>query len=171
MNVRIQEIYKNRSASSAKPSVGNIVIVMHEASKAFKRGRVADYNSTLNKYKIDLIDYGNRIICTQKHIYEIEKSLTALPPLAIRCSFINVIRNKSREEIQSQLTKYISDGKTVRCLFACQEGDFTLVELKLGEKDIKDAMVKDGLILDIPKGDFILLSIILLFLTIEQSQV
>lgn len=154
MNERIQKIYKNCSASTSKPSNGNIVIVMHESAKAFKRGKIVDFNSALGKYKVDLIDYGNRIICTQKHIYEFEKSLTALPALAIRCSLIDVIRNKSREQITNQLPKYISNGKPVRCMFFRIDGDYVFVKLKIGDNDVKDLMIADGLVSVVPQGKF-----------------
>lgn len=155
MNEKIQNIYKNCTPSTTKPSNGNIVIVMHESAKSFKRGKIVDCNSSLGKYKIDLIDYGNRIICTQKNIYEMEKSLITLPPLAIRCSLIDVIRNKSREEITNQLPKYTGNGKPVRCFFSHVDGDYVLVNLKIGEDNIKESMIKDNLISAIPQGKFI----------------
>lgn len=153
MSARIQEIYKKRLAVTAVPASGSVVVVMHDAAKSFKRAKIVDYNPSLGKFKADLIDYGSRIICTQKHIYELEKSLIGLPALAIRCSLIEVIRNKSREEIQSQLIKYLPDGKPMRCLFFRLEGDVSFVEFSAGEVDLKEAMIKDGLISAVPQGE------------------
>lgn len=148
----IQRSYQTRSASAAKPPIGSIVVVRHRDEDCFKRGRIVDYNQSLDKYRVELIDCGNKIICSLKAIYDVEKSLTRLPALAIRCSFPAVMRNTTADEIRTKLRNYINTGEATRCTFIRADEGITYVDVSVGDVDLKSAMIKDGLIAALPEG-------------------
>lgn len=151
MMKNIQLFYKDRESAKIRPNINDIAIVRQKKDNLFKRAKILDYNSALDKYKVQLIDFGNKIICQFDDIFEVEKSFIRAP-LAILCSFENIVNNVSREEIETYIKRYINETQNIQCKFLSTVADTTFVELSIDSKDFKQALIDDELISVIPSG-------------------
>lgn len=150
---RMEKTFRNHGPTTTKPSVGDFVVVRLRAEQIFQRAKVVDYNVKIDKYRVMLIDVGSRIICSINDIYEMEKSLVHLPPLAISCSFSDIIRLNSIEKIQQEFkTHYYELMETMMCEFVRSDGGKTFVELRAGNIDLRIDLIQRQLIASLPKG-------------------
>lgn len=153
MMKRLQTFYQKRPAITQQVPIGSIVVVRQKSDGTFKRAKIVDYNPQLLKYRAQSIDYGNKVVCAQNELFELEKSFTKLPPLAISCSLIDVIRNTSREEILKLIDRYVGPTKSMSCEFVQRQDDVTLVKFSIDGVDLKAKMIEDGQLSEIPTGE------------------
>lgn len=149
---QMQRFYGNRKPVTVKPSVGALVIVWHQVDKAFKRGQIIDYSASREKFKVHLIDFGGRLVCPPTDIYELEKSFTRLSPLAIQCTFENVLLNRSAKEINDALSEYCPDQSVLSADFIRSMNERTVVSVQVNNKNLMDLMIRDKLLTELPKG-------------------
>lgn len=153
MMIKIQLFYKDRESTKARPNIGDIAIVRHRKDNLFKRAKILNFNSQLDKYRVQFIDFGTKMTCQFDDVYELEKSFTRLVPMAILCSLSNVVQNLSRDEIEARIDQYINEKQNIQCEFLSTEGDITFVELNIEGRDFKQALVKDALISMLPTSN------------------
>lgn len=155
MMMRLQDFYQKRPHIVSQVPNDAIVIGRQKSDNAFKRVKIIDYNAALKKYRTQSIDYGNKFICVQNDLFQLEKSFTKLPPLAICCNLIDIIRNRSREEISHLIDKYLDKTKSMSCEFIETKNDVTSVKFSIAGVDLKTAMINDGLLSELPSGSLI----------------
>lgn len=152
MMKRLQPFYQKRPAITQLVPIGAIVVVRQKSDGAFKRAKIIDYNVELKKYRAQCLDYGNKVLCVQNELFELEKSFTKLPPLAIGCSLTDVVRTNSREEIIKVIDRYVDASKTMSCEFIETKDSVTFVKFSIDGIDLKTKMLEDGHLSEIPTG-------------------
>lgn len=152
MMQRLQAFYQKRPIISQQVPIGSIVVARQKSDNTFKRAKVIDYNADLKKYRMQSIDYGNKFLCMQNELFELEKSFIKLPPLAISCSLIDVIRNHSREETLKLIDRYVDGCKSMSCEFVESNDEVTFVQFSIDGIDLKTKMIEDGNLTEIPSG-------------------
>lgn len=150
MMKRMQPFYQKRPAIVQQVPIGAIVVVRQKSDSTFKRAKIVDYNVDLKKYRAQSIDYGNKMVCVQSELFELEKSFIKLPPLAIGCSLINVVRNYSREDILKLIDRYVDVNKSMSCEFVETKDEVTFVKFNIDGMDLKTKMIEDGWLSEIP---------------------
>lgn len=153
---QMQRFYKTQNAVKSKPCIGALVIVLHQSDQLFKRGKITEYSEVRDKYKVHLIDFGYRAISRLTDIYEVEKSFTQLSPLAIRCTFDNILLNCSTEIIKNSIDSYIN-GKSLSADFVRPVSGRTVVRINIDRTSLQELMLRDKLLTEIPKGLHILI--------------
>ncbi|XP_031616520.1 maternal protein tudor isoform X2 [Contarinia nasturtii] len=126
---QIQRYYKKRATIQTKVPIGALVLVRHKADDIIKRAKVLEYNEPRDKYRVQFIDYGSKCICQTSDMYEIEKSFTILPAMAMRCTFGNVTLNKSILEIHDKVHRHIETSNEIECTVIAQEQNIHTVDL------------------------------------------
>lgn len=149
---KIQLFYKDRKSTKNRPNIGDIVIVRHRKDNSFKRAKILNFNSVLDKYRVQFIDFGTKSTCQFDDIYDLEKSFIRLSPMAIWCSLQHVVKNVTREEIEMKIDQYINEKQNIQCVFLSTVGDITFVELNIEGRDFKQALIDDGLMSLLPPG-------------------
>lgn len=153
---QLQQFYnRNASAVTKKLAVGSFVVARHKSDQTFKRGKIVDYNAARNKYKIQSIDYGGTAVYQPGEIFELEKSFIRLAPLAICCTLKDILLQKSPLEIQQKIDSYFSDknaGVECECEFGTLKNDQAVVEITINGENLKELMIRDQLIVNLPKG-------------------
>lgn len=152
MMKRMQKFYAKRPPITEHAPDGALVVFRQKSDNSFNRGRVIEYNPDLKKYRVQSIDYGHKVILPLTELFELEKSFTVLPSLAIACSLIDVIRNRSREEIMKIIDGYVELGKPMSCEFVETTDDLTLVNFSIDGVDLRTKMIEDGHLSALPKG-------------------
>lgn len=148
---QMQRFYKSQNAVKSKPCIGALVIVLHQSDQVFKRGKITEYSEIHNKYKVHLIDFGCRAISRLTDIYEVEKSFAQLAPLAIHCTFDNILLNSSTEIIKNSIDSYIN-GKAISADFVRPMSGRTVVCVNVNTTSLQELMIHDKLLTEIPKG-------------------
>lgn len=146
----MQIFYEKRGCTKVQPVTGDTVIVYDARELVYKRGQIVDYNAQLNKYRLHMVDYGNKIICQPNEIYDLEQSFVRLPPLAIWCSLRDIVMNYSPAEVS--IEKYIDPMKKIQCDFIDTVDSITFVELEVNDVSLRDTFVADGIVSLLPTG-------------------
>lgn len=154
MMKQMQLFYKGRASTQTRPNIDNIVIVNDRKEGTFKRCRILDFNSQLNKYRVKSLDYGNKIICEFSDIFDVEKSFTRLPSLAIWCSLQHIVCNYTAAEILERIEKYIEPTRKIQCEFLVTIDEITYVELEVDKTSLKESLAADSIISLLPAGEF-----------------
>lgn len=149
---RIQQFYRKRSPVKKKPSVGAFVIASKEG--CFQRGKIIDYSPEREKFRIQNIDYGNKFVCVLNDIFELEKSFIELSAMAIHCSFDGIILQRSIKEIQKKTEPYVQ-MESIACEFIDTINGKTFVEMKINNSNLKELMIRDDLLITLPKGSIL----------------
>lgn len=152
MMCRIQIFYKKRSPIKQKPSVGAFVIVRNKVGE-YLRAKITDYSSEREKFRVQMIDYGYKAICQLNDIFELEKSIIELSAMAIPCSFDGVILQRSTKEIHQTVEPYVQSEIPIACEFIDTINGKTFVEMKINNSNLKEQMIRDGLLTTLPKGN------------------
>lgn len=151
---QLQRFYQGRTPVQKKPPIDSFVVIRHKGDQTFQRGKVMDYNENRNKYKVKSIDFGDICIYQQTDIFELEKSFISLAPLAICCTFENVILNKSLAEIKQKIEPYVKEKNNyTECEFVATNNEKTAVEILFKGESFKDTMIRDQLIMRLPGGE------------------
>lgn len=153
MMKQIQVFYQNRKSTNTRRTIGDTVIVHQANENVFKRARIIDYNASLDKYRVQSLDYGDKAICQLSDIYDVEKSFVRLPSLAVWCSLQNVVVNYSRVEIQEKIDKYIDPTRNIKCDFLSTIGNITYVEMLIDGVSFRDSLIADSTISLFPIGE------------------
>lgn len=154
MMQKIQLFYGKRAPITKSPSIGSVVIVRHQNDNVLKRARIINHNPSLAKYKVQFIDYGEKTICQINDIFELEKSFTRLPALAICCSLPQVIRTKSNEDIRSIITSYVHEKEKVECEFLVTANNVTSVEVYIDGKSLHTSLIEANILIALSKGNW-----------------
>lgn len=147
--------YKNRPTTEESPEIGSSIIARFPQDNLPYRAKVINYNSTLKKYKVEFIDYGNTSIVTLEHIWMIDKRFMALPRNAIHCSLDQIVSSRDNMFIQQGVDKYIKKDKILTCEFIrgtetdCSGRYFVKIESDF--IDLKNGLMNDLLISNLPK--------------------
>lgn len=136
MMKQIQRYYKNRATIQTKVPVGALILVRHKVDDVIKRGKVIEYNEQRDKYRMQCIDFGVKCICQTSDMYEMEKSFTLLPAMAMRCTFgKNYILNKTIRDIHDKVYRLIENANEIECEVTDQEQNNHTVHLIVKGKD------------------------------------
>lgn len=149
---QIQQYYRKRAAIQQKVSIGSLVIVRHKEDRVIKRARVIDYNQARDKYRVQFIDYGNKAVCGLSDMHEMEKSFTRLPAMAICCSLEPTVLNKSSMEIQEKVLPILENAVNIECKMIQQDPEKGTVEVHVDGTNLKDLLIRDMLLINLPKG-------------------
>uniref|UniRef100_A0A182MGF7 Tudor domain-containing protein n=1 Tax=Anopheles culicifacies TaxID=139723 RepID=A0A182MGF7_9DIPT len=134
------------SGKAAKPSTGSIVVVRHPKHNAFYRARVLKYNESVQKYKVELVDGGNKLALSINDLWLVERRFTQLAPMAIACALPDVRLRCEVKELQSRIDTYISNDKQFDTVFLERiEGKYHCKVNSLG-RDLKEHLLEDDLI-------------------------
>uniref|UniRef100_A0A182PCP1 Tudor domain-containing protein n=1 Tax=Anopheles epiroticus TaxID=199890 RepID=A0A182PCP1_9DIPT len=164
MMKQLQKYYRNKSnqqlhqqqlqlqqqqsgGKAAKPSTGSIVVVRHPKHNAFYRGRVLKYNESVQKYKVELVDGGNKLALSANDLWLVERRFTRLAPMAIACALPDVRLRCEVKELQSRIDSYISNDKQFDTVFVerVEGGKYHCKVNSLG-RDLKEQLLEDNLI-------------------------
>ncbi|XP_049283838.1 maternal protein tudor [Anopheles funestus] len=134
------------SGKAAKPSTGSIVVVRHPKHNAYYRGRVLKYNESVQKYKVELVDGGNKLALSINDLWLVERRFTRLAPMAIACALPDVRLRCEVKELQSRIDSYISNDKQFETIFLERvDGKYHCKVESLG-RDLKEHLLEDDLI-------------------------
>lgn len=147
MMKQIQKFYKNKHPIIEVAPVGAAVIARHQKHNTFYRANVLKYNESLNKFKVELTDCGNKSIVSD--LWRLEKRFTKLPKMAIQCTLANIKLNCDVKELQNRIDKYVDNEQPIVCTFLEQSEDKYLCEVESKGADLKMALLKDNLIAQI----------------------
>lgn len=162
MMFQLQQYYRKRAHFSQKVPIGALVLVRHRRDQIIKRAKIIDYNEARQKYRVWFIDYGQRDICQQDDIFEMERSFTRLPAMAICCTLDGILLKKPEQEIQNQVFAILGTGPDVECQFNRRIQNKIVVEMNVNGHSIKDTMIRDNLLINLPKGMSYLLMVSML---------
>lgn len=150
---QIQKFYKNRAPIQQKIPIGSMVIVRHRDDQQYKRANVIDYNESRNKYKVQLIDFGIKVICQSTELFEMEKSFTKLPATAVCCKLgDHLILNKSVDDIQVQVIKYLTKIEEVDCTVLSKDDEKITVDVSINGNSLTDMLIQDKSLSKLTKG-------------------
>lgn len=155
MMEQIRQFYGSRQPTRLKPSAEAVAIVYDPKEKQYKRAKILKCTDSQGKYKVQFIDFGNRIVCKQSNIYEMELSFATLPTMAIRCSMENVVLNASRNEIHERIDSYFTKANPkLECQFISVSDDgAAIVEVTIDGANLKERMINDRWLNPLPKGN------------------
>ncbi|XP_052892284.1 maternal protein tudor [Anopheles moucheti] len=134
------------SGKAGKPSTGSIVVVRHPKHNAFYRGRVLKYNESVQKYKVELVDGGNKLALSINDLWLVERRFTRLAPMAVPCALPDVRLRCEVKELQNRIDSYISNDKQFETVFLERvDGKYHCEVHSLG-RDLKEHLLEDDLI-------------------------
>uniref|UniRef100_A0A182JSD4 Tudor domain-containing protein n=1 Tax=Anopheles christyi TaxID=43041 RepID=A0A182JSD4_9DIPT len=144
---QLQQQQQQSSGKAAKPSTGSIVVVRHPKHNAFYRGRVLKYNESAQKYKVELVDGGNKLALSANDLWLVERRFTRLAPMAIGCALPDVRLRCEVKELQNRIDSYISNDKQFETVFVerVEGGKYHCKVNSLG-RDLKEQLLEDSLI-------------------------
>ncbi|XP_035907170.1 maternal protein tudor [Anopheles stephensi] len=162
MMKQLQKYYRNKSnqqlhqhqlqqqqsdGKTAKPpSTGSIVVVRHPKHNTFYRGRVLKYNESVQKYKVELVDSGNKLALAANDLWLVERRFTRLAPLAIACALPDVRLRCEVKELQGRIDSYLSSERQFEAVFLERaEGKYHCKVHSLG-RDLREQLLADALI-------------------------
>ncbi|XP_055320902.1 maternal protein tudor isoform X2 [Sitodiplosis mosellana] len=151
MMYQIQKYYRKRAPIQHKVAVGSLVLVRHKADNVIKRAKVIEYNEQRDKYRVQFIDYGAKVVCQLSNMYELEKSFIKLPAMAICCTFGNVILNKPVLEVHEKVHPYIDGIDEFECTVVANVHDKLTIELIANGINLKDLLMRDQFLTNLPK--------------------
>lgn len=159
MLIQLEKFYRNRSPVQQRPPIGSLVVFYNKKDQNFQRGQIVDYNEARNKYKVRSIDFGNMAIYQQTDLYEFEQSFVRMFPIAICCTFGNVIMNKPKQEIVEKIESYdqirqANQSNQIECEFGCTKDGKTQVEILIDGKSLRELLVEDQQIVNLPKSGY-----------------
>lgn len=148
MMKQLQKFYKGRPAVSEVPPVGAAVVARYQKHNTLYRARVMKYNEVLAKFRVELLDSGNKVIVSNPELWKVDRRFTKLPKMAIQCSLANIKLNCDAKELQNKIDKYVS-GEPIECVFLDKGEDKYLCDVDVQGTDLKMALLKDNLIAQI----------------------
>uniref|UniRef100_A0A182QBN1 Tudor domain-containing protein n=1 Tax=Anopheles farauti TaxID=69004 RepID=A0A182QBN1_9DIPT len=135
------------SGKAAKPITGSIVVVRHPKHNAFYRARVLKYNESLQKYKVELVDGGNKLALSVSDLWLVERRFTRLAPMAIACALPDVRLRCEVKELQNRIDAYISNDKQFEAVFLERvESKYYHCKVNSLGRDLKEQLQEDNLI-------------------------
>lgn len=149
MMKQIQKFYRNKPTVTDVPPVASAVIARYNKHSTLYRAKVIKYNESLGKYKVELVDSGMRAIVTNSELWRLERRFVKLPKLAIQCTLANIKINCEPKELQNKIDRYISNEKSIDCVFLDKSEDKYLCDVETQGMDLKMALLKDNLIAQI----------------------
>lgn len=149
---QIQKFYRKRASIQSNVPIGSLVLVRHRGDNVIKRAKVIDYNEQRDKYRVQFIDYGNKALCQLSDMYEMERSFTQLPAMAICCTFGNVILQKSVLDVAEKMHPHIESNNEFECTVVANVHDKLTIELIGNGINLKDLLIRDQFLTNLPKG-------------------
>lgn len=153
MMQQIQTYYKKRAPIQKKIPIDSLVLARFKEDRMIKRAKVIDYNASKDKYRVQFIDFGATAVCQLADMYEMEKSFTRLPAMAINCTFQGVDMKKSAAEVNEKVDQLIGSGDNIECRFIDKDGDTFVVDMMIGGTNLKELLIREQF-LAIQKGEF-----------------
>lgn len=152
MMKQVQKFYKGRPAVGDVPPVGSAVVARYQKHNTLYRARVIKYNEVLAKFKVELLDNGNKVIVSNPELWKVDRRFTKLPKMAIQCSLANIKLNCDAKELLNKIDNYVS-GEPIECVFLDKGEDSKYVcDVDVQGADLKMALLKDNLIAQILTG-------------------
>ncbi|XP_058119702.1 maternal protein tudor [Anopheles ziemanni] len=166
MMKQLQKFYRNKSnqqqhqqqqqaaiaggGKAQKPSAGSIVVVRHPKHNAFYRGRVVKYNESVQKYKVELVDAGNKLVLSSNDLWMVERRFTRLAPMAISCALPEIRLLCEVKELQNRIDAYIGNEKQIEATFLerTAEGKHHC-KVETQGSDLKTQLIADSLIVQV----------------------
>lgn len=149
MMKQIQKFYRNKSPLNEVPPLGATVIARYLKHNTFYRAKILKHNEALGKFKVELVDCGNRAIVTGAELWKLEQRFSKLPKLAIQCTLANIKINCDTKDLLNRINSYISPDHPVQSVFLDKSEDKYLCDVETQGTDLKMALLKDNLIAQI----------------------
>lgn len=160
---QIQEFYRKcLSRLEEEPKIGSIVMAQIKDNN-FYRCKILDYNTDLKKYRVLCVDEGRINIVTISSLRGVEKRFLSLPEQAIKCGLNNVVCKTHIAIILAKIRSYVDNTKQIECEFLTSDTDRYTVELTVNGTSLKELLIRDELVAEIPPGFFLLRHIFLNF--------
>ncbi|XP_050078939.1 maternal protein tudor [Anopheles maculipalpis] len=129
------------------PSTGSIVVVRHPKHNTFYRGRVLKYNDSVQKYKVELVDSGNKLALAANDLWMVERRFTRHAPMAIACGLPDVRMRCEVKELQGRIDSYLSNERQFEAVFLERtEGHKYHCKVDSLGRDLKEQLLADALI-------------------------
>ena len=111
------------------------------------------YNESAQKYKVELVDGGNKLALSANDLWLVERRFTRLAPMAIACALPDVRLRCEVKELQSRIDSYISNDKQFEAVFVerVEGGKYHCKVNSLG-RDLKEQLLEDNLIAQVYVG-------------------
>lgn len=154
---QMQQFYNNQNPVQQRPPIGSFVVVRNKNDQEFHRGKIIDYNETLNKYKVKTIDFGDVFVYQQADLFEMEQSFIRLPPMAVCCTLGNIIMTKSKKEITEMVefcNTQANKSNQIECEFGNTDDEIKQAEIFINGESLKEILIKNQLIVQIPKSKY-----------------
>lgn len=151
---QIQQYYRKRAPiQQQKVPIGGLVLVRHRDDKVIKRARIIDYNEARDKYRVQFIDFGGKAICQLSDMFELEKSFTRLPALAICCTIEpSAILGKTSDAVHDKVSPFFDAAANVECKMILTESHQNTVEVHVNGANLRELLIRDNLLIHLPKG-------------------
>ncbi|XP_052864348.1 maternal protein tudor [Anopheles cruzii] len=131
---------------ATKLPTGALVVVRHPKHNAYYRGRVLKYSETVQRYKVELVDDGNKLVVSPNDLWMMERRFTRYGPLAIACSLIGVRLLCDVKQMQGRIDAYISNEWPIEALFLELRDGKHQCKLESQGQDLKTRLMGDGLV-------------------------
>lgn len=151
---QIQEVYQKYLCQlEEEPKIGSIVMAQIKDNN-FHRCKILDYNMDLKKYRVLSVDEGRINIVTMSSLRRVEKRFLSLPEQAIKCGLNNVVCKTHIAIILAKIRSYADNTKQIECEFLTSDTDRYTVELIVNGTSLKELLIRDELVAEIPPGLF-----------------
>ncbi|XP_058061852.1 maternal protein tudor [Anopheles bellator] len=129
-----------------KLTTGALVVVRHPKNNAYYRGRVLKYGESVQRYKVELVDDGSKLVVSPNDLWMVERRFTRCGPLAIACSLIGVRLLCDVKKFQAGIDAYVSNESPIEALFLEVRDGKHQCKLELQGQDLKTRLMGDGLV-------------------------
>lgn len=151
----MQQFYQNRSpvnAASSPQPIGAFIVSRYAKDQLFYRAQILDYRDTSQKYKILLVDVGNKTTATTADIWPLEQRFAKLERLAIQCGLEKIVLNYDRKEIEEKIDSHLHESRNITSEFLSFDGDACVVHMLVNGISLRDTLLKDRVVSEAPAG-------------------
>ncbi|XP_049531746.1 maternal protein tudor [Anopheles darlingi] len=143
-----QKLLQNQQPDprTSKLPTGSLVVVRHPKHNTYYRGRVLKYNESNQRYKVEVVDGGNKLIVSPSDLWMVERRFGRLAPLAISCALPEVRLQCEVKELQNRIDNYLNNDQSIEAVFLELRETKYHCKLKSKGNDLKMQLISDGLL-------------------------
>ncbi|XP_050089451.1 maternal protein tudor [Anopheles aquasalis] len=143
-----QKLMQNQQPDprTSKLPTGSLVVVRHPKHNAYYRARLLKYNESNQRYKVEVVDGGNKLIVSPNDLWMLERRFGRLAPLAISCALPEVRLQCEVKELQNRIDNYLSNDQLIEAVFIeLRDGKYHC-KIQSQGNDLKMQLISDGLL-------------------------
>uniref|UniRef100_A0A2M4A5R8 Putative ring finger protein 17 n=1 Tax=Anopheles triannulatus TaxID=58253 RepID=A0A2M4A5R8_9DIPT len=143
-----QKLMQNQQLDprTSKLPTGSLVVVRHPKHNAYYRARVLKYNESNQRYKVEVVDGGNKLIVSPNDLWMVERRFGRLAPLAISCALPAVRLQCEVKELQNRIDNYLSNDQLIEAVFLELREAKYHCKLESQGNDVKMQLISNGLL-------------------------